>query len=243
MNKDELKYYGVNAVLGIFRVRPQDIVKVYLLESRKRELSELLKWCAKEKKGYNFVEKDDLERLSASTHHEGVCVLAKRKEIHRFEEYAKTGLSGVILVLDGIGNPHNFGSMLRAASHFGVSLVLGDSTLPALSPSACRVAEGGAETVPVAAARDLPNALKNLRQNGFSIVSTSSHAERNIFEHSFAKNSAVIIGAETAGVSPDLAVLADVNVAVPGSGAVESLNVSAASAVVLAEYFRQQWKN
>jgi tRNA G18 (ribose-2'-O)-methylase SpoU len=70
-NKTELKYYGVNAVLAVFAVRPQDIVKVLLLESRKREMSELLKWCAKEKKAYRFVGRDDLDKLTESTHHEG----------------------------------------------------------------------------------------------------------------------------------------------------------------------------
>lgn len=241
--KDEQKYYGLNAVQAIFTVRPNDIIRAYALESRKREMAEILRWCAKERKAYRFVDAEELEKLTASTHHEGVCVLAKRRNTVPFVEALETLKPGLVLFLDGVQNPHNLGSIVRTAAHFGVALILGEEQrIPSLSASTCRVAEGGAEYVTVSTAQDASKALKALRQKGYTIVSTSSHAEREAYGYSFSKNTVLLLGSENAGVDPDLNVLADVSVSLPGTEHIESLNVSAACAAFLSEYRRQHWK-
>jgi tRNA G18 (ribose-2'-O)-methylase SpoU len=89
---------------------------------------------------------------------------------------------------------------------------------------------------------DATRALRNFRKKGYVIVSTASGAERSLYDYKFSKNIVLVLGAEDRGVNPDLNLLADVSIAIPGSGSVESLNVSSACAALLSEYCRQQWK-
>jgi len=242
----ELRYYGVNACRAIWELRREEIARVYLLESRKREFGSMLKWCAQTKRAYRFISNDQMEKVTASTHHEGICIQAEKRDALNFDTFDKEefhSLDGSIVYLDGVENPHNLGSILRVAAHFDVSLVLGQKgRIPTLSAATCRVAEGGAEFVSVAETKDAEKALKTLQRKGYRIISTASGSEKLMFGFKLPKKCVLIFGAEKTGVSPAISALADDVISIPGSGAVESLNVASACAVVLSEYSRQQWK-
>ena len=244
--RQELRYYGVNSCLAVWRKRPEEIGRVYLLESRKREFGELLRWCAQTKRGYKFVTVDELEKISKSTHHEGVCIQAAKRDAIDFDDLSKQDfdkLGSPIVYCDGIGNPHNFGSILRAASHFGAGLVFGErGRTPTLSAATCRIAEGGAESMFIAETEDPVKAFQILKKRGYRIVGTASEAKRSLYQSKFPEKTVFIFGAEREGVSKEIASSADEMIFIPGSGGVENLNVAAASAVVLSEYTRQQSK-
>ena len=151
---------------------------------------------------------------------------------------AKT-ISGPFLLLDGVQNPHNFGSILRSAAHFGCGGVIGEAAqLPPLSAAALRVAEGGAESVPLVAVEDPFATLGALKKLGVRVVSTTSRAEMPIAAAGLSRDVVLILGSEAEGVSPRLARLADLQVRIPGCGAVQSLNVAVACGIVLAEACR-----
>jgi TrmH RNA methyltransferase len=143
------------------------------------------------------------------------------------------------LWLDGVGNPHNLGAILRSAAHFGVAAILlpKASTL-ALSGAAARVAEGGAEAVPfVRMGRD-DNAIAQLRGAGFALAATVVRGGTSLFAARLPKRVAYVLGAEGEGMDPALVAACDLRLSIPGSGTVESLNVAAATAVLLAEWAR-----
>src|SRR5690606_8688382 len=122
--------------------------------------SDLLTWCAKNKKSYHVVKENDLERLASSVHHQGVCVVAKRRTklyFSRFlQELKHSPAALTLLFLDGVENPHNLGAILRTANFLGVKYILGEKgRLPRLSPAAVRTAEGAAETVTLVECEDL----------------------------------------------------------------------------------------
>lgn len=242
-NVKEQRYYGVNACRAIWELRREEITRVFLLEPRKRDFGSLLKWCAQTKRPYRFVSAEDMEKITSSTHHEGVCIQAKKREALEFDEFEKKDfqlLDGLIIYLDGIENPHNLGSILRIAAHFDVSLVLGQKgRIPTLAAATCRIAEGGAEFVAVAETKDPLKALKTLQKRGYILVGTASQASKPLFKHRFSPKSVVILGSERRGVSSEIGALAEETIFIPGSGAIESLNVAAACAVVLAEQHRQ----
>ena len=151
---------------------------------------------------------------------------------------AKT-ISGPFLLLDGVQNPHNFGSILRSAAHFGCGGVIGEAAqLPPLSAASLRVAEGGAESVPLVAVEDPVATLGALKKLGVRVVSTTSRAETPIAAAGLSRDVVLILGSEAEGVSPRLARLADLQVRIPGCGAVQSLNVAVACGIVLAEACR-----
>jgi TrmH RNA methyltransferase len=239
----EQRIYGLNACLALFAKRPEAIRKVWLLENRIPKLKAVLAWCVQHRLGYTLVQADDLEKLSGSAHHEGVCFGTLPMEEANLSDWLRDLPTGpaVALWLDGVGNPHNLGAILRSAAHFGAGAVLlpKDSEL-ALSGAAARVAEGGAEAVPMVRLGRGDNALAQLASAGFGIAATVVRGGTPLHAAKLPQRLVWVLGAEQLGVDADLAQRAAVRIAIPGTGQVESLNVAAAAAVLLAEWWRQQ---
>lgn len=240
-NRQELRYYGLNAVRAVFAQRPQAIRKLYLSEARIPQLQPLLAWCVKQRIGYRVVEEADLGKLAASSHHEGVVADVLRVEPQALSDWLDALPAGPVLALwlDGVGNPHNLGAILRSSAHFGVAAILQsrDSTL-AVSGAAARVAEGGAERVPMVRMDGRENALARLRGAGFRLAATVVRGGDDLFAARLPQRLVYVMGAEGEGMDAQLAAACDLRLSIPGSGAVESLNVSAATSVFLAEWHR-----
>jgi TrmH RNA methyltransferase len=239
----ELRLYGLNAIRAVLARRPEAIRKVWLLEARIPQVQPLLKWCVANRIGYRVVEDADLQKLAASTHHEGIVADVLREEPQSLTAWLRELPPGpqCALWLDGVGNPHNLGAILRSAAHFGVGAALlpKHSTL-ALSGAAARVAEGGAEQVPFVRLGREDNAIAQLHGAGFQLAATVVRGGSDLFATPLPQRLVFVIGAEGAGVTPAVAALCDLRVSIPGSGAVESLNVAAATAVLLGEWRRSR---
>lgn len=231
--------YGFNAVQAVFARRPEAIRKLYLAEARIPQLQTLLKWCVSRRIGYRVVPEQDLRKLAASSHHEGVVA-----DVLRMPELAMTPwLEGLpagpqcALWLDGVGNPHNLGAILRSAAHFGAAGVLLPRHTPlTMSGAAARVAEGGAEAVAVVRLGREENAVAQLRSAGFALVATEVRGGVDLFAQPLPERLVYLLGAEAAGMDPELAGSCDLRLSIPGSGAVDSLNVAAAAAILLAQW-------
>ncbi|KAF1711342.1 rRNA methyltransferase [Pseudoxanthomonas kalamensis DSM 18571] len=240
----EQRLYGLNAVLAMFRHRPQALRKLYLLESRMPELKPLLAWCVQHRLGYRVVESGDLDRLAGSQHHEGVVADVLKLEPMRLSDWLHalpSAAPALAIWLDGVGNPHNFGAILRSAAHFGVAgLLLPRDAALALSGAAARVAEGGAEQVPLVRLGQTDNALAQLRGAGFRLAATVVRDGEDLFAAELPHRLVYVMGAEGEGMDAALAAHCEQRLSIPGSGAVESLNVAAATAVLLAEWKRRQ---
>ncbi len=233
--------YGLNAIRAVFARRPAAIRKLYLSEARIPVLQPLLKWCAANRVGYRVVEEDDLRKLAASSHHEGVAADVLREAPRALSDWLRELPGGpqCVLWLDGIGNPHNLGAILRSAAHFGVAAILlpHDSSL-ALSGAAARVAEGGAEAVPMVRIGPDDDAFAQLRGAGFTLAATVVEGGADLFASALPERLVYVLGAESEGMDRGLAADCDLRLSIPGSGAVESLNVAAATAVLLAAWRR-----
>lgn len=240
----ELKYYGIAACQALWERRPHDIIRVYLEEPLIPKFTPLLRWAAAKRKAYHIVPAEDLERLTESIHHQGVCILARERSPLEFNDLL--GLlredqgRQLLVYLDGVENPHNLGAIVRTCAHFGVRFILGaEGRLPRLSGAACRVAEGGAEQVALVQLRHPARQLRQLQEQGFQLLGTTVGHGASLYQHSFAPRSLLILGAEGEGVSRALSDMAAQVIKIPGSGQVESLNVSVACGVCLGEYYRQ----
>lgn len=236
---EELRLYGFNAVQAVFARRPDAIRKLYLAEDQIPRLQPLLKWCVAHRVGYRVVDEADLRKLAASAHHEGVVADVLREPPQSLTAWLADLPPGpcCALWLDGVGNPHNLGAILRSAAHFGIAAVLLPKHSPlALSGAAARVAEGGAEAVPfVRLGRD-DNAIAQLRGAGFRLAATVVRDGEDLFATELPRRLVYVLGAEGEGMDAALADACDLRLSIPGSGAVESLNVAAATAVLLARW-------
>ena len=234
-----IKYYGIHACLALAEKRRQDIFRVYLDESNVKTFSSLLKWCAKEKKVYRILPPAEMSKVAGSIHHEGVCIAAKELKPTTEQQFkamlAKNPEKCCLLYLDGVQNPHNIGSIVRTAAHFGVHYILGENLSP-LPPAACRIAKGGAELVQLISLKKPAETLKWLEQQKFQIIGTSSHQGTSLFRYTFPARSVIAMGSESIGVSSSFLKNA---ISIPGTDSVESLNVAVATALCIGEYCRQ----
>jgi len=242
---EEIRIYGLNACRALFARRPHDLRKVYLLEPRIPDLQPVLAWCVQQRLGYRVVGNADLEKLTGSQHHEGVCFEVRRATPASLSallpRLPRAPQPALLAWLDGVGNPHNLGAVWRSAANFGVhALILPADSALAASGAAYRVAEGGAEAVPLARIVPGEDALGALRNAGFAIAATVPREGESLYSARLPARTVFVLGAEGGGLSRGLIDRADLHLTIPGSGAVESLNVAASAAVLFGEYWRQQ---
>ncbi len=246
--RNEVKVYGLNAVLSVFRKRPESLIKLYLHKTKMKILHDVVQFCVKKRLAYKIVEDVELKRLTESVHHEGVCVIVKDRPSLTFSEFLKilktrAPQTQILLpFLDGVQNPHNVGNILRACAHFGVEFVLlADPEFERLPPSARRVSEGGSEFVELVLLKNPLADLQTLQKHGYALLVTSSHASDSFWSRPLPDKTVLVLGGESAGVSPTVEKIADRRVLIPGSGHVESLNVASALAIFLAEFSRSKF--
>ncbi|HXU83356.1 MAG TPA: TrmH family RNA methyltransferase [Polyangia bacterium] len=232
-----MKIHGQHACRAVFARRPGHIVRVYLLADLVKPFGDLLKYCAEKRLPYKIVAPDELEKLTESKHHEGICVVAVPRPPRPLPELLRAPGPGLLVALAEVGNPHNLGAILRIAAHFGAraAIVAGKG----VSPAAYRTSQGGAEAIEVVPAPDLAAALEVCRKSGFKVCASSSHDGRALFAEPLPSRAVVLLGSEGEGVPPELLKKADAVVRIPGTGDVESLNVASAASVILAEWWRQ----
>jgi TrmH RNA methyltransferase len=241
--RTELRLYGLNAVRAVFARRPEAIRKLYLGQARIPQLRPLLKWCVAHRIGYRVVEDAELQKLAASSHHEGVVADVLREEPQPLSGWLRDLPAGpqCALWLDGVGNPHNLGAIMRSAAHFGAAAILLPETSPmALSGAAARVAEGGAEALRLVHLGAAGRAIAQLHAAGFALAATVVKGGEDVFAADLPQRLIYVLGAEGEGMDRELAAACDLRLSIPGSGAVESLNVAAAAAVLLAAWYARR---
>lgn len=236
----EEKFYGLAACRAVFDKRPADIRKVFLHRDLRRKETKLLDYCVEHKIGFDLVEDIDLQKLSQSLHHEGLLLITlPRKRQESAKLISNLPAQGVLLLLHGVSNPHNIGAVVRSAAHFGVFGVIGDAPeLQGLSGAAARVAEGGAELVKTAVTADWAAVLAELKAKQIPIIATSRRGKVTLGSCNLPKRAAIVFGAESVGIPKEILKLASVTLAIPGTGAIDSLNVASSASILLWEFYR-----
>ena len=237
---EETRVYGENACQALFQSRPDCIVRAWFVQSVTPRFKEALRWMAANRKAYHVVDEAELAKASGTEHHGGVCfIIKKRSGISVQQWVSQAGEQDCVLALEDVGNPHNLGAMMRSCAHFGVKgVVLQDAGIIE-SGAAVRTAEGGAEHVQAITGDSVLDALDAFRKAGYTIVTTSSHEGTPLYQAEMPKKMVLVLGQERDGLSDAALASADLSLAIPGTGNVESLNVSVATGVLLAEWWRQ----
>jgi TrmH RNA methyltransferase len=237
-----MKFYGVQACLALFEHRPAEVSRVFIMQEQVERFAGVLDWCVKRSVPSKVVSFDELSRVASTEHHEGVCFEAAALQSVSIDaliaRVAKSD-SACVLLLEGVENPHNVGAIIRTACFFGTAgIILVSSQSSSLSGAACRVAEGGAEVVPVAIVREGAQVLAAIKKAGFKVFATTPHEARSLYEVRWPKKAAILFGAEGSGLTLEALKSADERVVIPRVGPLESLNVAASVAAVLTEVRR-----
>lgn len=237
---EETRVYGENACQALFEHRPDSIVRAWFIQSVTPRFKEALRWMAANRKAYHVVDDAELTKASGTDHHGGVCFLIKKRNGTTVTQWIEKDLEqDCVLALEDIGNPHNLGGIMRSCAHFGVKGLLVQDAGLLESGAAVRTAAGGAEHVQAITGDSFAGALKQLRDAGYSIVTTSSHAGTPLFQATLPAKMVLVLGQEQDGISDATFADADLRLSIDGTGNVESLNVSVATGVLLGEWWRQ----
>jgi TrmH RNA methyltransferase len=241
----ELNICGWQAVSMLFAKHPAEIKRLFFDPPTGKRTAEISRYLATHKKVYRQVPAEELEKISGTIHHGGiVAVIAERplKKVTRevMGEWAKT--RSPLLVLDRVANANNLGAIVRTAAFFGVkAIILPDHPAQALpGEAAYRVAEGGMEFVEFYRVPALAEFCQELKRHHFVIGTSLTGNQLSPAEakaRGLPRPPAVILGNEEKGIAPALAAVCDRLVKIPGASTVESLNVSAAAAVLCWEFF------
>jgi TrmH RNA methyltransferase len=238
--RDELKICGLAAVRARFAKDPDSIIRLFFDVATSRKVGIMSKVLAQAKKVYRCVPPAELEKIAGSVHHGGIVAVVQTPALRtptaeNLRVWA--GRRETLLVLDRIGNAHNLGALARTAAFFGVPRIVIADVATAAKPSdaAHRVAEGGLEHVEVWQAKDLVALAKDLAAAGYEVVGAATRGGRPEAGRTAAKPVALVLGNEEHGLAPEVAKACTRLVTIPGAGAVESLNVSVAGAILLWE--------
>ena len=234
MSRRESVVYGVNAALAVARHRPEAIRRVLYHQGRRVIVGPLLKATAEHRRPYREVPAEDLERVAKTMHHEGVVVITDPLPLAPLSALvANRPERALYIALDSVQNPHNLGAIIRSAAWFGAAGVIfaAPPRQSGLSAAALRIAQGGAEIVPCCGVSDMPGALMVLKGAGVRIVGADQNGTPGVLRRPVC----IVMGAEGDGLSDGVRAIVDDCVAIPGSGAVESLNVAVAAGILLSQ--------
>ena len=236
--------FGFHAVGVRLKVAPQSVVEVYFESTRRDARMRQFIERAKEA-GVRLIEADGLRlsKLAGSHGHQGVAALVQSMEQAHSLDDLLDGLSEppLLLVLDGVTDPHNLGACLRVADGAGAHAVIAPKDHAAgLNATVSKVASGAAETVPYFMVTNLARTLGELKERNIWVIGTAGEAGKSIYQVDMKGPTALVLGAEGPGMRQLTRKTCDELVHIPMKGAVDSLNVSVASGVCLYEALRQR---
>jgi 23S rRNA (guanosine2251-2'-O)-methyltransferase len=236
--------FGFHAVGVRLKVAPQSVIEVYFEVSRRdARMRQFIDRC--QEAGVRLIESDGvrLAKLAGSHGHQGVAALVQHMEpVHSLDDLLDSiAEPPLLLVLDGVTDPHNLGACLRVADGAGAHAVIAPKDHAAgINATVAKVASGAAETVPYFMVTNLARTLGELKERNIWIIGTSGDAPKTIYQVEMKGPTALVLGAEGPGMRQLTRKTCDELVSIPMKGAVESLNVSVASGVCLYEAMRQR---
>jgi RNA methyltransferase, TrmH family len=233
-----LRVAGLPAVSALFATAAHRVERLFFDQRMRSQVSDFCAELGRAHKPYRMAPPDELERVAGSVMHGGVVALARPRplpllDLAKVADWARR--SDPLLLLDGIGNPHNLGAIVRTAAFFGLPrIVLSDHPAQAgPSDASYRVAEGGLEYVELFRGIRFAQTLQQLRRS-YRVIGTAAEGGRSIEELRRGERPlAVVLGNEEHGLAPATLAACESIVTIPGSGSVQSLNVAASAAILL----------
>lgn len=236
--------YGFHAVTASIRQNAESVQEIYLDQVRRdHRAKDLLALAESRKLRVILVEQMRLDGMTGHARHQGVAakVSAASPTADLDELLENLSEPALLLVLDGVQDPHNLGACLRVADACGVHAVIAPKDRAVgITPTVSKVACGAAEIVPYIAVTNLARTMRELKERGIWIIGADSQAEKDLFSVKLNGPIAWVLGAEEEGLRRLTRETCDELVRIPMAGGMESLNVSVASGICLFETRRQR---
>jgi TrmH RNA methyltransferase len=245
MKGGEARICGLAAVRARFQRDASSIVRLYFDRPTSRKVGAMCRALAAARKVYRCVEASELEKIADSVHHGGIVAVVEDglpKTPTQADAASWARRHEDLVVLDRIGNAHNLGAIARSAAYFGVPrmVITGDPESARPGAAAYRVAEGGLDSLEIWTVPEVAPFLRALSGAGYDVVGAATRGGTAFGTRARPAGPwALVLGNEEHGLSRDVQAACTRLVTIPGSGRVESLNVSAAAAVLIHELGRR----
>ena len=236
---------GSNPVREALR-KGSPITRVWLArEKNDRIAAEIVGHCQKANIPFSKVDKVFLDRLCRGLIHQGIAAQTAPKAYTPWREMLPKaeadGQAPLILLLDEVEDPHNLGAVLRSMEALGAhGAVIPKHRASPLTAGAARASAGAWEYVPVDRVTNLARTMDEMKEAGLWVIGATAQAETTIYEADWSGPTALVLGGENKGLSPLIRKKCDILVSIPMTGRTNSLNVSAAAAILLAEIGRRR---
>jgi 23S rRNA (guanosine2251-2'-O)-methyltransferase len=238
--------YGINAVAEALRARGRAFEWVGVAKERHDlRLQRVVDECRRNGVAVRFLGRPELDRMAGNNAHQGVVAVTSAKQYNDLDDViaAKRGQYSLLVVLDGIEDPHNLGAILRTADAAGADgVVIPERRAVGVTPTVTKASAGASEHLPIAKVTNIARTVEELKDRNLWIVGLDERGTQTYDSLDYNMDCAIVLGAEGKGVHELVRKKCDFLVSIPMLGKVASLNVSVAAAVVLYEIVRQRRK-
>ena len=238
--------YGINAVAEALKARGRSFEWVGVSKERHDlRLQRVVDECRRQGVAVRFLGRAELDRMAGNNAHQGVVAITSNKRYNDLDDViaAKRGQHSLIVVLDGVEDPHNLGAILRTADAAGADgVVIPERRAVGVTATVAKASAGASEHLPMAKVTNIARTLEELKEKNLWIVGLDERGTQTYNTLDYNMDCAIVLGSEGKGVHDLVAKKCDFLVSIPMLGKVPSLNVSVAAGVVLYEIVRQRRK-
>jgi 23S rRNA (guanosine2251-2'-O)-methyltransferase len=234
---DTRHLFGFHAVIARLRAQPQSVLSLYVGSARHdRRVRELIERAETAAVTVHVVDEARLEALAGNDKHQGVVAVVAGGMPHQTldDVLDNSAEPPLLLVLDGVTDPHNLGACLRSADALGAhAVVIPKDRAVGVNATVAKVASGAVETVPVITVTNLARTMRDLKERGVWLVAAEAEGKESLFDADLSGPIAWVFGGEGGGLRRLTRELCDRSVSIPLMGSVASLNVSVAAGICL----------
>jgi 23S rRNA (guanosine2251-2'-O)-methyltransferase len=236
--------WGINSVTESLKSRGQAFEWVAMAKERHDiRLQRLIEDCRKRSIPVRFMARTDLDHMAGNAAHQGVVAVTKAKQYNDLDDVlgAKRGQYSLLVVLDGVEDPHNLGAILRTADAAGANgIVIPERRAASVTGTVTKASAGASEHMPIAKVTNIARTIEDLKDQNIWTVGLDERGKQTYDALDYNMDCALVVGAEGKGLHDLVKRKCDFLVSIPMLGKVPSLNVSVAAAVVLYEIVRQR---
>ncbi len=242
--KNQTVIFGMHAVESFLQTQSHAIKVLYVQSGRvDKKVNRLIELAKQQDVTVQLGPRKELDRLSELENHQGVVIIARQaKQTTDFKSFVQAlPENALILILDGVQDPHNFGACLRSADAAGVdAVIVPKDKAVGMTPVVRKVACGAADIIPIYTVTNLVRAMEQLQQQGVWIYGAAGEATESVYQTNLSGSLALVLGAEGKGLRRLTRETCDHLINIPMHGSVSSLNVSVATGIILFETVRQR---
>lgn len=236
--------YGIHPVAEAVGSRGRAVEYVAVAKDRRdSKIQQIVDECRSAGISVRFVSRDDLTRIARTSSNQGIAAVVAEKRYADVDDLLanKRGRHSMVIVLDGVEDPHNLGAILRTADAAGADgVVIPERRAVGLTATVAKTSAGASEWLPIARVTNIARTIEELKSRNVWVVGLDERGTQNYDELDYNMDCAVVLGAEGAGVHELVRKKCDFLVKIPMLGKVPSLNVSVAAAIVMYEVARQR---